>query len=158
MIKQHHKGGRMQNYYPTPVRYTVSSGEVEDREWGARLAGILYMVTGGVLLLGPVIRSLGGGSQILFGVLGPFAFMTRPPSLPVAVVFAAILIPVGAGVVARWGPAFYPAMAVAFFMFMPSFPVGTAVGCVLLYVLWQGMPRSTPAPPTDPEDPDPETT
>lgn len=35
-------------------------------------------------------------------------------------------------------------MVLTFFMFMPSFPIGTLVGCGLLYVPWQGLPTRAP--------------
>ncbi|MGD8331101.1 MAG: hypothetical protein PVJ49_16855 [Acidobacteriota bacterium] len=154
MVKQHHTGGRMQNYYPTPVRYTVSSGDVEDYEWGARLAGILYIVLGGVMLIMPLIQTLGRGVQLFFSIFGIPASMTETLTVPAALIMGGLLLLIGAGVILRYGPMFFPAMAVAFFLFMPSFPIGTAVGCALVYVLWQGMPRTAPIPKADPQDPD----
>ncbi len=130
----------MQNYYPTPVRYTVSGGRVEDDQWGASLAGILYVVMGALLLLMPAIKSLGIGAQLFLAVFAIPAFMTTSLSPWVALPAAAILIVVGAGIVTRQGWAYFPGMALAFLLFLPSFPVGSAVGLVLLYVLWQGLP------------------
>ena len=153
MLKHHHTGGRLQNYYATPVRYTVSGGVFDDPQWGARLAGILYMVMGGVLMITPLIKSLGIAAQIALGIFGAAAFMTTTLSFPVALAIAAVLMIVGAGVVAGFRPAYFPAMVLAFVLFMLSFPLGTAVGCVLLYVLWRGMPTRKPKPAAGAESP-----
>jgi len=142
----------MQNYYARPVRYTVSAGQAEDPEWGARLVGILYLVMGGVLLITPLIKSLGVGTQIFFGIFGIPAFATRTLSLPVLVVVAAFLLFVGGCILARQGWAYFLGMATAFVLFMPSFPVGTAVGCLILYALWQGLPTGQPVTPVDTRD------
>lgn len=141
----------MQNYYPTPVRYSLAGGEWDDRQWGARLAGILFMVIGGILLIQPLLASLGIAAQVAFGILGAAAFMTRTLSLPVALAMGTVLLLVGAGVVARIGPVYFIAMVLTFFMFMPSFPIGTLVGCGLLYVLWQGLPTRVPKKPRESE-------
>jgi hypothetical protein len=103
------------------------------------------------------MQSFGRGTQIFFGIIGIPAATTSSLGAPLALALGAMLLLVGAGVIARYGPAFFPAMALAFLLFMPAFPVGTAVGCVLLYVLWQGMPQRTPSEHSDPapEDPDP---
>ena len=53
------RGGRVQHYYVSPVRYTLSAGGDDPERWAARLAGFLYVVAGAVLIAVPLLPLLG---------------------------------------------------------------------------------------------------
>lgn len=145
MIKHRSRGGRMQHYYPTPVRYRLSSTHEDDHGWHAQLIGVFFLASGVVWLAMPLIKSLGPGTQLFFSIFGLPQFVggrgfAVGDAMWGSLVVGVLLALVGAGVLARYAPAFLAAMGIAFVLFMPAFPVGTAAGVLMLYVLWQGMP------------------
>jgi len=67
------RGGRTQHYYVSPVRYTVAAGGNDPQQWGAQLAGVLYVVAGtllGAMLVLPLFGSIGNMIMILFAPSG----------------------------------------------------------------------------------------
>jgi hypothetical protein len=150
------RGGRTQNYYVSPVRYTLSGGGDDPARWGAQLAGALYLVTGTLLialLVLPLLGALGNALMMAFapfwGVLG---LVTRIPTDAEPWVLPAIataFLAIGLGIMGRWRIAHLAGIVLASAVFVPALWLGPVVGAFLVVALWygqKGLPWLRPGP------------
>ncbi len=139
------RGGRVQHYHVSPVRYTLSAGGDDATRQGARIAGFLYVVAGAALiavLAWPLLGFFGTVLMIfsgpIFGVLGLVTVIPARAEPWVVMSFAAVFLTVGSGILSRWRIAHWAGILVAVAAFAPAFWAGSVVGGFLVVALWRG--------------------
>lgn len=139
------RGGRMQHYYVSPVRYSLSAGGDDPDRWAARLVGFLYVVVGALLCVIPVLPSRGlvGGLIIAllmpaYGVLGLVTVLPSNAGPWVWLSLSAGFAAAGVGILRGWRIAHFAGIALAVAVFAPALWAGPLVAGVLVIVLWRG--------------------
>lgn len=126
----------MLNYFPIAWRYPLGAMDGDDPEWGARLAGFFLLVQGVLILLHPLIATLRFGTRLAFGVLGLPALMGGGP-LSLTLVFGALLVAVGLGILARQAWADWLGLGLALLLYVPrmDLPLMAGAGLLICYAL-----------------------
>ncbi len=139
------RGGRSQHYFVSPVRYTLSAGGDDAELWGARLAGVLFVVTGTLLtalLLLPLLGRAGGVFLAMFapfwGVLGLVTIIPTRAEAWVLPSFGLVFLAVGLGIVRGWRIAHFAGIILAATVFVPALWGGPIVGGFLIVALYRG--------------------
>ena len=139
------RGGRMQHYYVSPVRYSLSAGGDDAEAWAARMVGFLYVVVGALLFVMPLLptRSFVGGLIIAllmpaYGVLGLVTVLPSNAGPWLWLSLAAAFSAVGIGILRGWRIAHFAGIALALAIFAPALWAGPVAGGVLVIVLWRG--------------------
>jgi len=131
----------MQNYFPVPARYRLSTVVGDEGEWGARLVGVFFIVLGALTILRPALSALRPGTALLFGVLGIPAMVTRIADPLVTAAIGGLLLATGLGIVLRKGWAHWLGMVLALVLFVPAMPYITLAGLLIIFALWRGRPQ-----------------
>jgi len=129
------RGARIQHYYVSPVRYTLSAGGTDSEVWGARLVGLVFIALSVLLLETPVRETLGATIQAVFGAQGISVLAGLAAEHWQNWLVGGVLLTAGLGIVTGWRLAYFAGVALSVAM-LPFVPFGTGGGIVMGFVLW----------------------
>jgi hypothetical protein len=131
----------MLNYFPVPARYRATGSVGDEGEWGGKLVGFFFVVFGILAVSWPASSTLGRGTALMVRALGVPVMAPGAQNPWTTIVVGAILIAVGAFMLARKPWAYWAGMALALILFVPNAPYFTLAGLFIIWVLWKCRPR-----------------
>ena len=145
LIRRHSGGGRMQNYFPLPVRYDLAPSSDED-DYAPRIAGFVFITTGVLAMARPLTSYLGFEIDLMFPARGAYFIPWIPDGNAWApFILGAAFFFVGVRVVSGSYWARWLAIALTVLCFFLLWPLAV----LMIYELWPkktAFSASSPAP------------